>query len=305
MVGIIILNYKTYEKTLDCIRSIRENTQVPYRIYLIDNDSGNGSMDVFRERYGSDSDVCLMDAGENLGYAKGNNLGLRRAEADGCDAAVITNNDILFQKDAIDILYQTWNRSPEYLVFGPWTWKEDGSTVQPTAKKRRPGTWRYFLTETYIRNLVPAFIKEEPFREEGLQPAYWICGCCFLVDVKRFKAMGYFDTYTFLYFEEFILSEKARQAGGQLAFQPAAKVIHYHGASVEGGAMNIRVRLENFRSELYFVRTYWHWGFVKCFVLWCIRNLEVAFNFRKSQDKSGLKEYRKESRRIFGMIGKG
>ena len=79
MFAIIIINYNSYEKTIDCINSIRETANVPYKIYLIDNASTNESATVLEKEYKDAADVRLILSDENLGYARGNNLCIKEA----------------------------------------------------------------------------------------------------------------------------------------------------------------------------------------------------------------------------------
>ena len=105
MLAIIIINYNKYEKTLECIRTIREGNFKNYKIYLLDNASVNDSYNILYENYKDSSDVVLIKSKENLGYAKGNNLCIKYAEKDGCEYALISNNDILYDKESHQFIY--------------------------------------------------------------------------------------------------------------------------------------------------------------------------------------------------------
>lgn len=75
-VSIIIVNYNTKQLTKNCIESIIAKTSgVEYEIILVDNESSDGSQEVFA----SDKQIKFIEAGENLGFGKANNLGAQYA----------------------------------------------------------------------------------------------------------------------------------------------------------------------------------------------------------------------------------
>ena len=292
MLGIIIINFNQYQKTIDCIRSIPGSFRGEYKIYLIDNASSNGSVAILSELYKNRPEIELIASPTNLGYARGNNLGLARARMDGCGAALISNNDILYKEDAIRLLVETLKKT-DYFLVGPLVRAINGQ-VMKTTQKNPPGIFRYLLDQTILGRLVPEKYKLlNVAGTDGLSEVYWVSGCSFIVDVKRFEQIGFFDPETFLYFEEFILSKKAARANLKIGFQPAAEVVHYHGASV--GKRDIVVQLENWKSEHYFLKKYERLPLPWLFVVWILRTLfvficwgkdgfirEVGYFFRES-----------------------
>ena len=71
-VSIIIVNYKTPELVVECIRSIREKTTgISYEIIIVDNDSKDNSLEIFSTEL--DEDIKVVVANENLGFGKANN----------------------------------------------------------------------------------------------------------------------------------------------------------------------------------------------------------------------------------------
>lgn len=285
MLGIIIINYNTYEKTIDCISSVKETFQGEYKIYLLDNASENESQSVLIDAYKCDSSVEVILSKENHGYARGNNLCLKKAKADGCEYALISNNDIVYKKGAIDYLLNDIEETEAFLV-GPTVVKPTGE-IQGTVKYHRPKFIEYMIYETYARNFFKKSYEKHRKVPEQSQDVYWIAGCTFLVDIDKFEKIGFFDDYTFLYYEEFILSEKAKVAGYRERFCKEAEVMHYHGISM-GGALNIVTRSANWRSESYFIKNYLHWNIIKRWVLWQMRVLEIKFDARKVNNRGEL-----------------
>ena len=130
------------------------------------------------------------------------------------------------------------------------------------------------------------------------QDVYWICGCTFAANLEQFEKVDYFDDRTFLYFEEYILAEKARTAGMKMEFIPEVQVLHFHGYSM-GGSTNIVTRLANLRSEMLFLHDYMHWNKLKLKTIKSLRMMEVRFDLRKDKDKSDKwKKYKAECAKI-------
>lgn len=298
MLGIIIINFNKYEKTIDCISSIFETVKSDYKIYLLDNGSSNNSFEKLNNVYKDDARVEMIESKENLGYARGNNLCLEKAEKDGCEYVLISNNDIIYKENAIEILLEII-KSGEYLLAAPSLQNPHGG-IQASVKKNKPTFSEYMKFSTYLSNLVPK--KETKEFYKNLQPkefsqVYWVCGSSFVADMKRFKEIGYFDPYTFLYFEEYIISKKAEALGMKIAFEPKAQAIHFHGAS-SGGAANLFTRTENFKSECYMFAKYQKLPYSKLKMIRNIRCLEVLFTFTKEGKIKDAMTFIKQSKEI-------
>ena len=141
MIGILILNYKKYQVTADCIRSVLDTGDgLDYHIYVLDNGSGNDSIACLQAQFPNNPRITWMESAENTGYARGNNQMLSRARKDGCTAAVITNSDIVFlpgtlQQLAADI-------AEGHPIVGPRLQYPNGQ--RQNSVKLRPYTYREF-----------------------------------------------------------------------------------------------------------------------------------------------------------------
>ena len=116
----VILNYKTYEEAAACAESILSTqTWKNMHIVIVDNGSGNGSEEWLVEHFIDEKRVRVIASGENLGFARGNNLGIRYArEHYDPDLIVAANSDILFeQPDFCERLFEIYDRKP-YAILG-------------------------------------------------------------------------------------------------------------------------------------------------------------------------------------------
>lgn len=153
------------------------------------------------------------------------------------------------------------------------------------------------MSETYLRNFDKKRKYQNTYFPKKSEEVYWISGAVFIADMKKFEDIGFFDKNTFLYFEEYIISEKAVKKGYKLAIEPAVCAYHYHGAST-GGNANLFTRLENLKSELYFLSNYKNYSNSKLRKVRFIRCLEVLFTFTKEHKLKDALKYIKESKKV-------
>lgn len=143
--GYLILHYRVLEDTINCINSIKsvmkENSlqnsdcQKEYVIIVVDNGSGNGTGEELTKRYQKDEKVYIILSAENLGFAKGNNLGFVYAKRKlNCDFICMMNNDTeLLQGDFFDRILAEYHFS-NAAVIGPKIIL-NGGKFQPIYKK--------------------------------------------------------------------------------------------------------------------------------------------------------------------------
>ena len=76
LVYILILNWNGKEDTIKCIESLKKIDYPNYQIIIIDNNSTDNSINIFKEKY---PNIMILENKKNLGYAEGNNVGIRHA----------------------------------------------------------------------------------------------------------------------------------------------------------------------------------------------------------------------------------
>ena len=139
-VSFVILNYKTYEESIACAESILSTQRgADVRIVIVDNGSGNGSAKILRERFADEAAVCVLASEENLGFACGNNLGIRYArEQFNPDFIVAANSDILFeQRDYCEQLAALYEERPYAILGGDIVDASKSQHFNPVARERK------------------------------------------------------------------------------------------------------------------------------------------------------------------------
>lgn len=271
MIGIVILNYETWDVTLQCMESIMEaENEEMIRIYLVDNASTRKKpkeIDRFIEQHS----VTYIEAAENRGYAAGNNLGICQALKDQCTYVLITNNDIRFRSAAIHRMKQFLNTNDRIGIVGPQVVGVDG-IHQPSVAMYRTGIREIFHFYTGFRCFHRKAMREYQGMDQdagGQYPVYHVSGCCFLMNRKAAETLYPLDENTFLYDEELIIGIRMEQAGLQTWYCGTAVVEHHHGYTTQKNSAFMQKCIRE--SEQYYCREYLKTGVLQRCLLYCYR----------------------------------
>lgn len=294
MTGIIILNYQTWEASLKCMKSAAKNLKgEPYTIYLVDNASAAPVPDHVR-KYMQDRQVCFLQSKENGGYAKGNNIGIRKALEDGCDYLLVTNNDILFGEGAIQQMREYLNTHPDTGITGPKVLMENGKAHYSCCSKKTEmkDIFQIFTIAKHVfRRQWKTYycLDQDPEQDRDV---YYVSGCCFMMSAACARKITPLDEHTVLYDEELIIGIRMEQAGLKTHYCPKARVLHRHGHTTD------RVKPFMFQcicqSELYYCSRYLH---AKRWQLWLLYRYRCALYRIRSIWDAELRRYRGTFRR--------
>ena len=186
-------------------------------------------------------DVELILSPENCGYACGNNLGLKKAEALGLEYCLIANSDItILTSDFLEQLVAAAGNLPACGLVGP-------KIILPDGRPQGP------LPVTGIYNgIFPTRLRQY----ERATSVYATVGCFIFGATETFKRIGRLDETTFLYREETILAEKLKQIELRWYYLPTVLVRHDHvrkNTSVRSVVAHKRFEAE---STVYYFRKY-------------------------------------------------
>lgn len=229
MVGIIVLNYKNWEETIECIKSIVATTNIDYQIFIVDNNSPNDSLQQLEKHFEDQAKITILDMDENRGYAAGNNQGITAALNFGCDSIVIANPDVIFYEGAIEKMVSKLNSSDDLGVVGPKVLCADFTSIQKITRKlltfkrylsiKKP--MMYLLKKTQRDYLHAEYDYTEDLIFEGM-----VSGCCFAIKADIMQEIGGFDENTFLFGEEDIISYKLKELNKMTCVCIDAVVVH-------------------------------------------------------------------------------
>lgn len=301
MIGIVIVNYNTYEKTIKCIECIKKFTSLPYKIYIVDNCSKDGSGEKLIKQYRNISDIEVILSKRNRGYSAGNNIGIFRAQKDNIEKIVILNSDVFFQNDCIGIMYKKMQET-KCAVIGPKLYDLYKCNIQLIRKcydfkkcffDRKP-----FLYFKFINDNLEVNYKIDDW-DKPLEFTGMVAGCCFMIDMKIFEEIGFFDEKVFLYAEEYIISKKLKNLNYKTYYEPNAIAIHEHAASTkkEGNAF---INYHRYLSAIYYLVKYCNINMIQKILIF----LQMQFNYgaRAIFYKDYRKRYILFSKQLFKLL---
>jgi GT2 family glycosyltransferase len=219
---VVIVNYNGRHLLDACLRSVRDQAPAPDRVIVVDNGSSDGSLRHLRAAW---PDVAAVDAGDNLGFAEGNNVGIRAALAEGLEYILLLNNDAQLVPGALARLVgalesagtAAWAAAPKilYHVDPGVIWSAGG----------RFDWWRGLSVDR-------GWNERDVGQYDRPELMEFANACCLLVRAGVFQKVGLLDPEYFMYFEDSELAARAGRTGSRVAYVPDARVLH----AVQGGA---------------------------------------------------------------------
>jgi len=227
--SIIIVNYKSKAKLINCLESIfqAEMAGLAYEIIVVDNASGDDLAGI-QTRW---PDIKIISSPKNLGMGGGNNLGI---DAAGAPFVLVLNPDTVIQGQALPILLNYLKNNPEVGMVGPKLLYPDGSLQYSCA--RFPRFFMPFLRRTFLGQYFKAArdsFTMNDFDHNSIIAVDWLMGSCImfrqeirLTGSRIFRPR--FDERYFMYFEDIDLARQFRSKGLKVIYNPEAVVIHDH-----------------------------------------------------------------------------
>ena len=245
LVWIVVLNWNGHRDTVECVESCRRLQYPDRRILVVDNGSTDDSDARLRDAW---PDVEYLQTGANLGYAGGNNAGIRHALARGAAAVWLLNNDARVAPDCLTHMAGALAADSRVGVVGSKVYYLDRPRVIASAggvvDLRAGGATRHIGSDTQETGAyaTPATVDYVP-------------GCSMLVRRETFATVGLLDENYFLYFEDADFCLRARAGGFTVRYEPPAVVWHREGAQ-QGGVYSRAFVYYFLRNRLYFMKRF-------------------------------------------------
>jgi GT2 family glycosyltransferase len=260
-IAFVILHYCTLQDTIECVDSIKNQIDTKnHQIIIVDNCSPDESGEELKKLYNQENNVIILQNKENLGFARGNNVGFRYAKNE-CqsDFIVLLNSDtLIIQDNFFDVILNEYERS-KFAVLGPYIIKQEkpyndnpGRNTVITLAQLRKYIWlvrlHLFLNYLYIENVYNNFwrrVKKHKnedtikYRCENVR----LHGCCLVFSPLYISQLDGIDDRTFLYSEEDILYAQMMKKKLKTVFNPELKIFHKGGKTTKNiisGSLKIR-----------------------------------------------------------------
>jgi GT2 family glycosyltransferase len=267
-ISIVIVSYNTKDLLPLCIGSIKEKTLgLNYEIIVVDNASTDGSADLIRKEF---PDVRLIAGETNVGFGKGNNVGIKYATGKYC---FLLNPDTLLINNSLKIMYDFMERNENSNIAMCGGKLYDRENKPAISFGKYPKAWTLILYSLPFTKILRS--GEGIVHSKKLDPFIvdFVSGADLFIRRHLLETVGAFDESYFAYYEETDLALRASRLGFMSAIIPSARIYHFEGKSFKEP---LRRRKIMFESSLYFLKK--HSDNRLLFYLYCLLN-ECKYNF--------------------------
>jgi len=224
--SIIILNYKTQGLVKQCIKNVREATDnLDYEIIVVDNGSNDGCEKMMKENF---SEIKFIQTGKNLGFAAGNNRGIKEANG---KYVMLLNPDITVLDNSIKKMVDFMEKNPEVGLAGPKLINPNGTYQISCRTFQTPRLIFYRRTPlgrlTFAKKLLQEHLMLE-FDHETNKEVDWVMGACMLVRKSALDKVGLLDERFFFYVEDMDWCRRFWQNGFKVFYLAEAEMVHLY-----------------------------------------------------------------------------
>lgn len=229
-ISLIVLNYKDYDTTSKFIDHIKGFEKIQ-NIVVVDNRSQDGSYEKLLKY--SNEKIHVIESDKNGGYSYGNNYGIKYAiENFNCDYIIVSNPDIVFEKDIIDRMIKFYNDNKEEKI-GIVTGKMIDKENTPTAWKLPTINNDIMLSSSIVTKIFGNPCNYKKNELDGIiNEVDAITGAFFMIPSKLIEKVNFLDEDVFLYCEEIILAKKIKKLGYKNIVLGDITFIHDHSVSI-------------------------------------------------------------------------
>lgn len=229
-IAFIIVNFKSDNDTLKLVSQLVANPSplgVSVVIYIVDNDRSDNLKNKIK-KYPS---VIYIDSpAGNIGFAAGNNLGLKSALQDGCDLLVMINNDTQVPHDFVLKILASPIDNDSIGAVGGLIYFSKGFEFEDRYQKDELGKVIWFAGGEFDWNNVYAkhigVNEVDSGQYDGERDTDFITGCLFITKAEVLQKTGLFDERYCLYLEDTDLCMRIKKAGYRLVFDSKIKIAH-------------------------------------------------------------------------------
>jgi GT2 family glycosyltransferase len=237
--SVVMVNHNDRTHLGECLSSLTNTVEgIPFEVIVVDNQSSDGSPEWLRLNFPR---VRLITNTENVGFARGNNQGIRESRG---EYILLLNTDTILQSQAVQYLLEELRSNRRIGGVGPaLLFDKDRTQVSF-------GTKASFFREVFQKLVLNSYYRWRLKKGGDKREVGWLSAACLLTRRDILEKVDFFDERFFLYFEDIDLCVRIREKGYVLEYLPQAKVYHVGGASTEG--LKLFCRYHYRKSQLYF-----------------------------------------------------
>jgi N-acetylglucosaminyl-diphospho-decaprenol L-rhamnosyltransferase len=226
--SIVIVSWNVRDILRDCLQSIQNTVHnITYEIIVVDSASSDQSAEMVKTEF---PHVTLLAQSENVGFTKGNNIGLAIATG---RHLFLLNPDTIVLDDAIEQMVRYLDHNPSVGIVGAHTLNAD-RTHQST-RRRFPTFTTALFESTWLQPYAPqAILKQfyaQDIPDDAIAPVDWVQGSALMANRQVYDQIGGLDTGFVMFSEEIDWCKRAKDAGWEVVYHGHAKIIHLGGQS--------------------------------------------------------------------------
>lgn len=216
--SIIIVSFNTQELLRNCLRSVLSQEGLKFEVWVVDNASTDESAEMVEKEF---LKVKLIKNKENLGFAKANNLALKKTKG---RFLFLLNPDTIVKDQMLVKIADFMEKNPQASASGVKILNPDGSPQMSVGKF-------YNLINSFLMLFGGermGFLRASPSRIEEVD---WVSGAALVLRKEVIETVGMLDEKFFMYMEELEWCYRIKKSGFKIYFYPEAEIIHYERAS--------------------------------------------------------------------------
>jgi len=248
--SVVVLNWNKRDRLRLGLEALHRPSSLRLEVIVVDNSSTDGSPEMVRRHF---PQVLLLEAGHNLGIARGKNLGLRAASA---EFVLVADDDVLVYPEQLEALLQVARENPHAAVVAPMKVDDRG---EPLYTHHVPGPstlgFAHFLVAEWSLQELARWVKRTvgwgeraPHESKTLVEIPFVGGGVMLVRAEAMRQVGLLDENIFFYGEDFDWCWRFRQAGWKVLYAPQVRVVAAYGVNAR---RTKRASLVSLRSRRY------------------------------------------------------
>lgn len=241
-VFIVILNYNGEGFILDCLESVKKLTSENFKleIVVVDNGSTDNSVKLIKRKFPK---VRLIENKENLGFCKGNNIGIEYAIKKKADYIMLLNNDTIVDSNLVVNLLAGFKDgvgivSPKIYFASGYEFHKKRYKPGERGKVIWYGGGRIDWENVLLSHCNVDEVDRGQF--DKARETDFATGCCMMVKSEVFEKIGLFNEKYFLYYEDADFSMRVRRAGLKIIFYPKGKLWHLNAGSIGGSGSSLQ-----------------------------------------------------------------
>lgn len=251
MLSIVIVSWNVEALLAACLRSIDAHQgNLTVEVIVVDSASQDGTVRMVQTDF---PHVNLLAQSENVGFPRGNNIGLAAASG---DYLLLLNPDTEIIGPALQTMVSYLADRPQVGMVGPELRNSDGS--HQSSRRRFPTLLTGIFESTWLQPYAPKRLLDHYYMNDtdnkATIAADWVNGACMMTRRDVYERVGGMDPGYFMYSEELDWCRRVKDAGFQTIYLPSAQVLHHQGKSSEQAVTHRHINFN--RAKLRYFRKY-------------------------------------------------